>query len=133
MNSSTSLAAGPGLLPQTAKSAAATQAAWRFYSNEKVQLATLAVPLREVGRQACLESQGRVVLLAHDWSKINYKNHDSKNDLRQLTHKDDIGYDLTSSLLIDAHTGSPLAPMEAHLKTNSTVYSTSETPPAVRL
>lgn len=128
-SSSTRTAAGPALLPQTRTSAAATQAAWRFLNNERVELPALVKPLREAGRAACAESQSDFVLLAHDWCKIDYGGHASKQDRRQLTHEHDIGYDLTSSLLIDAHTGSPLAPMQMHVKTAAAVYSTSENPP----
>lgn len=70
------------------------------------------------------QSSSKFVLLAHDWCKIDYKSHTSKKDLRQLTHKNDIGYDLTTALLISAENGKPLAPMQMHLKTADAVHST---------
>lgn len=131
MSASTRTAAGPAKLPQTAQAAAVTQAAWRFYNNERVSLAALIEPLREAGRLGCKASAAEFVLLAHDWSKLDYGSHPSKADRLSLTHKDDIGYDLTCSLLVDAHSGVPLAPMEMHLKTAQAVHSTSPSPPQV--
>lgn len=129
MSSSTRLAAGPSLLPGQCKSAAATQAAWRFLNNERVELAALVEPLRQAGRDVAAKSPSEFVLLAHDWCKIDYGSHTAKNDLRQLTHEHDIGYDLTTALLVDAENGAPLAPMQLHLKTADAVYSTAEQAP----
>jgi hypothetical protein len=125
MNSSNQNAAGPSILPGNAKPTAATQAAWRFLNNKRVSLAALASPLRCAGREACQQSPSDFVLLVHDWCKIDYKGHTSKKDLRQITHKDDIGYDMTTALLVDAHDGKPLAPMQLHLKTAQCVHSTA--------
>lgn len=95
-----------------------------------MEFSALVEPLREAGRAGCAESDSDFVLLAHDWSKLDYAAHTSKKDTRQLTHQHDIGYDLTTALLMDAKTGSPLAPMQIHVSTSATVYSTSENPPA---
>lgn len=128
MSSSNRNAAGPSLLPGNAQATAATQAAWRFLNNERVGLAALVEPLRHAGREACRQSPSDFVLLVHDWCKIDYKRHTSKKDLRQITHKDDIGYDMTTALLVDAHDGRPLAPMQIHLKTADCVHSTAVEP-----
>lgn len=70
------------------------------------------------------------MLLAHDWCKLGYGNQKRrKKDLYQLTHKDDIGYDLSTALLVEADTGITLAPMQIHLQTADQVYSTGEHPP----
>lgn len=131
MSSSTRLAAGPSLLPGQNKAAAATQAAWRFFNNHRVEMAALAEPIRQAGRDAAAESPSNYVLVAHDWCKIDYSNHTAKSDLRQLTHEHDIGYELTAALLLDADDGTPLAPMQLHVKTADSVYSTAEQPPHV--
>jgi len=130
MGTSSRTAAGPAMLPETATAATAAQAAWRFFNNERVGLQALVEPLRQAGRAGCEESLSDFVLLAHDWSKLDYGSHESKEDTRQLTHQHDIGYELTTSLLVDAQTGSPLAPMEMHVKTADMVHSTSATPPS---
>jgi hypothetical protein len=47
-----------------------------------------------------------------------------------LTHETDVGYELTTALAVSAADGSPLAPMEVHLRTADEVHSTSPCPPA---
>lgn len=129
MNSSNRNAAGPNLLAGQNEPASATQAAWRFLNNPNVQLIDLVEPLRQAGRDACKYSDSGFVLLVHDWCKLDYKTHTSKTDLRQVTHEHDIGYDMTSALLVDAHNGKPLAPMQMHLKTADAVHSTGSDVP----
>ena len=46
MNASESLSAGLKALPNKTSSFASTQAAWRFYSNDSVNLSKLQEPLR---------------------------------------------------------------------------------------
>lgn len=130
MSSSTRAAAGPAILPGLTTPEAATQAAWRFFNNERIGLPSLVEPLRQAGRLGCADSASEFVLLAHDWCKLDYGRHASKRDVRTLTHEHDKGYDLTTALLVDAHTGAPLAPMQLHLKTAEAVHSTSDRPPA---
>ena len=130
MSSSSTTAAGPAVAADGVAGATATQAAWRFFNNDRVELAALAEPLRDAGRLGSMRSESEFVLLAHDWSKLDYARHESKKDRLQLTHEHDIGYDLTTALLVDAHTGSPLAPMQMHVRTVDTVFSTAENPPA---
>ena len=129
MRAATRAAHGPRVLPELGEAATATQAAWRFLNNERVTLQALIEPLRKVGRDGCRHSESSFVLLAHDWCKLNYASHASKKDLLQLTHETDIGYDLTTALLIEAHTGVTLAPMQVHLKTRKGVHSTAKKPP----
>ena len=131
LSSSTRTAAGPALLPGQCKPAAATQAAWRFFNNERVELAALVEPMRQAGREAAAESPAEFVLLAHDWCKIDDGTHTAKTDLCQLTHEHDVGYDLTTALLVDAEDGTPLAPMQLHVKTADAVHSTAEQAPHV--
>ena len=129
MKSANQNAAGPALIAGENQAFSATQAAWRFLNNPKVELTDLIEPLREVGRQAARQSRSDYVLLAHDWCKIDYKTHKTKEDLRQITHKEDIGYEMSSSLLVDAATGDSIAPMQMHLKTGTAVHSTALVPP----
>lgn len=129
MKSANQNAAGPQLLAGEGRAASATQAAWRFLNNPNVSLTDLVEPLRQAGRDGCRQSDSDFVLLAHDWCKVSYGNHSSKADLRQITHETDVGYDMTSALLVDADDGRPLAPMQMHLKTADTVHSTAADPP----
>ena len=131
LRSVNALAAGPAVPADGGSAQAATQAAWRFLKNERVGLLALAEPLRQAGRIATGRSASQFVLLAHDWCKLDFKTHTSKTDVRQLTHENDVGYDLTTSLLVDAASGSPLAPMQMHLKTAHAVHSTAVEAPGV--
>lgn len=131
MKSANRNAAGPSLKPGENQAFSATQATWRFLSNANVGLLDLIEPLREVGRQAAQNSGSDYVLLAHDWCKIDYKSHVSKKDLRQISHEHDVGYEMSTSLLIDAASGASLAPMQMHLKTGKAVHSTAVHPPAM--
>ena len=118
------VAAGLSHLPQTVTAFAATQAAWRFFNNDRVTLTALAQPLHDAGREALRGDAQPCALLVHDWSKIDYAGHPSKPDLAQLTHENDIGYELATALLVSASDGSPLAPMELELTTADAVHST---------
>lgn len=126
MHTSTTVAAGPTAVHDGASALAATQAAWRFFNNERVTLEALAQPLRRAGAQAALGCGA--TLLVHDWSKIDYASHTSKQDTMALTHEADIGYELTTALLVSGDDGSPLAPMQMHLKTAGAVLSTGVAP-----
>jgi hypothetical protein len=118
------LAAGIASLPSVGSGWASTQAAWRFLNNDRVKLPDLIEPLRQEGRERANASSAPFVILVHDWSKLTYRHPARKRDLAQLTHGTDVGYELTTALLVSADDGSPLAPMEIHLKTAERVVST---------
>jgi hypothetical protein len=132
LHSAPELAAGVAGLPGAGSAFAATQAAWRFLNNDRISLPTLAEPLRDVGRRYVQDTQAAFVLLVHDWCKLGFRHAADKRDLVQLTHDADIGYELTTSLLVSADDGQPLAPMEMHLKTADGVLSTREPCPGNR-
>src|SRR5262249_50661457 len=120
------VAAGLAHLPNTATAFAATQAAWRFFNNDRIALTALAEPLQHAGRQALKNDTQPCALLVHDWSKIDSASHTAKTDLGQLTHANDIGYELATALLLSSTDGSPLAPMELELTTADAVHSTRQ-------
>ncbi len=124
MHSVSKLAAGVASLPSLCSAFAATQAAWRFLNNVRVTLSALIEPLRAVGRDRLAASEAPFALLVHDWSKLSFSYADSKRDLARLTHATDVGYELTTALLVSGDDGKPLAPMEMHLKTADGVLST---------
>jgi hypothetical protein len=130
LRSASDLAAGVARLPSAGSSFAATQGAWRFLNNSRVTLAALAAPLRDVGGRRCSQTSAAFVMLVHDWSKLSFDDH--KSDLVQLTHATDIGYELTTALLVSADDGQPLAPMELHLRTARGMLSTRSPAPRVR-
>jgi DDE family transposase len=115
MNVVQAVAAGIKALPGVGKAFAATQAAWRFFANDRVTLPKLIEPLREAGRQQSQQSSSAYVLAVHDWSKLDYDGHKSKTDLTQLSQELDRGYEQMTVLLVDADDGATLAPMGLEL------------------
>lgn len=126
MHTGSRTAAGITVPQGVRKAFTATQAAWRFFNNDHIHLPDLIEPLRSAGRDAVKHSQSPFSLLVHDWSKLGYGAHRSKEDVAQLTHERDRGYELTTALLVSADTGLPVAPMEIHLKAKNKTYSTRE-------
>jgi hypothetical protein len=117
------LAAGLRALPDGGSAFAATQAAWRFYQNPKVTLPTLCQPLQEhVRTQVAAEDY---VLIAHDWSWLDYQRHASKPD-RASTRNRVPGYELCSALAMAARTGAPLAPVWLALESAEGVYTSGK-------
>jgi hypothetical protein len=124
MHEASPTAAGPTAVLAESPAFAATQAAWRFFNNDRVTLSALAEPLREAGRHASGQVEASWLLLIHDWSKLKYGRHRSKQDTVQLTHQHDIGYELATALLVSGDDGSPLAPMQMFVKTAAGMFGT---------
>lgn len=133
MNVVQAVAAGVKALPGVGKAFAATQAAWRFFANNRVTLPKLIEPLREVGRQGCKESSSAYVLAVHDWSKLDYDGHKSKTDLTQLSQELDRGYEQMTVLLVDAADGAPLAPMGMEVLSAAGRHTTEAEAPQPRM
>jgi hypothetical protein len=64
-------------LPDKIDSFASTQAAWRFYANESIRLATLQEPLTEAAQTAARQRCHTYALCVHDWSRLSYKHANS--------------------------------------------------------
>jgi hypothetical protein len=114
---------GLSSLPGLNDSFASTQAAWRFYVNKRVTLPVLIEPLLEAAQQWRRQAE-TIGLVIHDWSSLKYPGHKSKTDQARLSKSDDLGYELSTALLIDSSNGDPVAPLEIRLVTAETVYST---------
>jgi len=123
MNSSERLSAGLKALPDKISSFASTQAAWRFYQNESISLATLQEPLTAAAHQGILAHCMNFALCVHDGSRLSYK-HANKPDTYAITHDTDIGYDLQTSLIISDQTGQPLAPVAQRLVSSDGSFAT---------
>src|SRR6185437_5741462 len=123
MHSAPGVAAGVRSLPTIQSSFSATQAAWRFLNNERVELSALVEPLRKAGLSGTQRSSSDFGMLVHDWCKLSF-DHPQKRDRIQVTHDTDVGYEMSTALLLDANQGQPLAPMEMHVKTARGVLST---------
>jgi len=124
LNATDTLSAGLRALPNKSTSFASTQAAWRFYKNDRVTLTKLHEPLLIAAHKGIATQCSHYALCVHDWSRLNYRKHDSKLDKYQITHETDVGYDLQSSLILSDQTGQPLAPVAQRLVTANGSYST---------
>jgi hypothetical protein len=119
-------AAGPRVLPQGQKTAfAATQAAWRFYSNPRLGLPQLAEPLVNAAHGGAAGACARYALVAWDWSHLDYGTHTSKPDRIRITlgKGEALGYELRTGLLLSDRTGDPLAPLCQDLRAADGVHS----------
>lgn len=122
----------PGLGPPPGDSTtiAATQAAWRFFTNDRVTLARLVEPLHGVATQ-WRQRTDAWALVIHDWSVLSYPTHRSKTDRIRLGSSHSRGYDLTTLLLVDGANGDPVAPLELSLRAARVAHSTrAPAPPA---
>lgn len=85
--------------------------------------------MRQVAADVCTRIQSPFALVVHDWSKISFGQSNSKVDLTQLTHASDVGYEMTTALLVNPDSGLPIAPLEIHLQTDDGVLSTRSPAP----
>ena len=120
---------GLSLLIKDVQGFSQAQDAWRFYNNENVDIESLNNPILEKGLEAIDSECREYLLVAHDWSLINYKNHTAKEDciVEIRSKKENITskvYDLQSSLAISDVTGEPITPLVHNLKTNKKIFST---------
>lgn len=120
------IAAGLRALPGCASSASATQAAWRFYSNPEITLPQLAEPLIQAARTAVAQHCSRYVVVALDWTRLDYGAHPSKRDRIPLQNKKDLGYKLLTALAVSDHGGEPIAPLCLELQARDGVHTTRQ-------
>lgn len=120
-----SVAAGPRILPDKNQAFAATQAAWRFYHNQRLSLPKLAEPLLSCAHQAATSCQ-RYALIVHDWSNLDYRSHTGKKDRIVLGQAEEIGYELRSALPVSDVAGQPLAPVCQDLRAADGVHSSRQ-------
>jgi hypothetical protein len=124
------LNAGPAALLDDASAFAATQAAWRFWHNDRVTLPLLVEPLQQVVRHWRTRKASAWALVLHDWSALSYPTHTGKKDRKGHGSAFSKGYDLSTALVVDGFSGDPVAPIELELRTAQAIYSTRVAPPA---
>ena len=124
LSSAHRVASGVHAPPTLSKGFATTQAAWRFYSNERVTLPGLCRPLVE---HACSSASGcchKFVLGICDWSNLHYNSHESKPDRVALSMNNDLGYELFTALAVSDRDGSPIAPLCLELRAKDGLHTT---------
>lgn len=107
----------------TKSSFAATQAAWRFYANEKTSLSKLAEPLVEASKEGIEAYCEAYALIVHDWSSLNYTKHEGKVDKKDLHNQYEQGYEVQSSIVLSDKNGMALGVMVQNMTTKGGVWS----------
>jgi len=120
---------GLNLLIKDIKGFSQAQNAWRFYNNENVDIKSLNDPIMQTGLETIEKECSEYLLVAHDWSLVNYKHHTAKDDCIETKRSNSTnaiskGYDLQSSLAISDKAGEPITPLIQNLKTKDKIYST---------
>ena len=124
MNPLASLAPAIKDLASTQKSSfSTTQAVWRFLNNNKISFSQLNQPIKLLACEQIKTSPHQYALIVHDWSQLQYVKHSHKVQRLQRTEANS-GYELQSSLLVDASSGLPIAPLAQTLTDASGCYST---------
>jgi hypothetical protein len=105
------------------------QAAWRFYNNENVDIASLNDPMIDEAVELIEDTCDKYLLAIHDWSHLDYRTQKSKKECIKTKRSKNkkrysVGYDLQSTLAISDKTGEPIVPLAQNLKTSSHTYST---------
>jgi hypothetical protein len=118
------VAAGLHAEPALSPSFAATQAAWRFFSNEATTLPVLAGPLLDTAGAAIPGACDGYTLVPLDWSNLHLAGHVAKDDRVELANKTDMGYELLTGLAVSDRDGSPIAPLCLELRSAAGLHST---------
>ena len=118
------VAAGLHAEPALSSSFAATQAAWRFFSNDDITLPVLAGPLLDCARTAIPEACDGYTLVPLDWSNLHLAGHAAKTDRVDLANPSDLGYELLTGLAVSDRDGSPIAPLCLELRSAAGLHST---------
>ncbi|UCC29378.1 MAG: hypothetical protein JSU86_14395 [Phycisphaerales bacterium] len=129
LSNSQRLAAGFHPPPSLVRPFAAVQAAWRFYSNNRVTLPELSAPLIECARADLDATCEDWLLVAFDWCNIHFCSHEHRKDRVPLAHTKDLGYELLTALAVGDREGCPVAPLCLDLRASDGVHSTRSDSP----
>ncbi|MEA9443941.1 transposase [Candidatus Fukatsuia symbiotica] len=103
---------------------ATTKAVWRFLNNARITFSQLNDPIIAFAREGIASSPHSYALVIHDGSGLQFQSHHKKQNRLQMSHGRDIGYELQSSLLVDAASGLPVAPLAQTLTDSAGCHST---------
>ncbi len=119
-----SSAAGLRALPASGKAFASTQAMWRFLRNDRMPRSRLVEPLWSYARERLAADGAEIVLVVHDWSPLEFRDHESNRDRIGLPSDWNRGYELLTALLVSAQDGQPIAPVTQALEAVDGVHAT---------
>ncbi len=121
------LAAGLHPPPSVAKQLSAVQGMSRFLRNGRVTLPALAAPLVRAARAGVAGSCDRYALVAMDWCQVHLNGHRALADRVELAHRNDLGYEVLTALVIGDRDGSPIGPVAVELRAADGLRSTRST------
>jgi hypothetical protein len=89
----------------------------------------LAGPLLECARREIPLACDHWLLAAIDWSNLRFNSHQSKSHRKELTRRNDLGYELMTALAISDRDGATIAPLCLELIADNGVHSTRDEKP----
>jgi hypothetical protein len=117
-------AAGLRALPASGKAFASTQAMWRFLGNDHMPRSKLVEPLCSYARESLAADQPEFVLIVHDWSPLEFRDHDDNRDRVGLSSDWNRGYELLTALMVSGQDGQPIAPVVQAIEASDGVHAT---------
>jgi len=117
-------AAGLRALPASNKAFASTQAMWRFLGNDHMPRSRLVEPLCGYARESLAADQPEFALIVHDWSPLEFRDHDDNHDRIGLSSDWNRGYELLTALMVSAQNGQPIAPLVQAIEASDGVHAT---------
>lgn len=118
------LAAGLRALPASGKAFASTQAMWRFLQNHHMSRSKLVEPLCSCVREYIETDRPEFLLIAHDWSPLEFRDHENNRDRVGLGSDWNRGYELLTALAVSSRDGQPLAPVVQAIEASDGVHAT---------
>ena len=119
-----SSAAGLRALPAASHAFASTQAMWRFLGNDHMSRSTLVEPLCSCVSEHIDAEQPPFLLIVHDWSSLELRDHEANHDRIGLASDWNLGYELLTALAVSAQDGQPIAPVAQALEAADGVHAT---------
>ena len=103
-----------------------TMGSFRFFDNDRLKLPALYAPcLRALTEQT---APGQRCYIVHDFSPVDYSQHQAKEDLIQVGNERGYGYDLYTALVLNEQ-GMPLGPVVQELRTTQGCLSSESEQP----
>lgn len=119
-----SSAAGLRALPASGKAFASTQAMWRFLGNDHMPRSRLVEPLSSYAKESLAVDRPEFALIVHDWSQLEFRDHEDNHDRVGLSSDWNRGYELLTALMVSAQDGQPLAPVVQAIEASDGVHAT---------
>lgn len=117
-------AAGLRALPASGKAFASTQAMWRFLGNDHMPRSKLVEPLCSYARESLERHRPEFLLIAHDWSQLEFRDHEQNRDRVGLGSDWNRGYELLTALAVSTEDGQPIAPLAQAIEASDGVHAT---------